>query len=235
MSTETAETTTTAPTMGSAQALSVGTGMNKAKPILVGALAIVLAIGGWWWYSNHTKQQNEAANLALSRVRTLYMQGDGNKALTGEGLAEIDGVKSPGLRAIVAEYGSTPAGQMAALMAGNILANQAKWAEAETYFQTASSSDADLVQVGALNGLAACLEGKGSIAEAAAKYEEAAKLGDKSGIEATSWLNAGLCYEKAGNKQKAVETLTIVVKKYATTDAVPAARQALARLGTAID
>lgn len=235
MSTETVETTTSAPSSGGAQALPIGTGMNKATPILVGALAIVLAIGGWWWYSSNAKQENEAANLALSRVRNLYMQGDGDKALTGEGLAVIDGIKSPGLRAIADEYGSTPAGQIAALMAGNILANKGKWAEAQSYFETAASSDAELVQVGAMNGLAACLEGKGSIAEAAAKYEDAAKLGDKSGIEASSWLNAGLCYEKAGNKQKAVETLTIVVKKYATSDVVPAAKQALARLGTAID
>jgi tetratricopeptide (TPR) repeat protein len=235
MSTETAETTTSTVSTGGVQSSSGSGVMSKATPILVAALAIVVAAGGWWWYSSNAEQENKEANLALSRVRALYVQGEGDKALTGEGLPVIDDVKSPGLRAIAEQYGSTPAGQLAALMAGNILANNGKAAEAKAYFETASESDAILVQVGAMNGLAACLEASGSMSEAAAKYEEAAKLGDKSGIEATSWLNAGVCYEKAGNKQKAIEALTIVVKKYATSDVVPSAKQALARLGTAID
>lgn len=79
------------------------------------------------------------------------------------------------------------------------------------------------------------MELAGSTAEAAAQYEKAATVGEKTGLEEACWLNAALCYEKASNKEKAGEIYRIIVKRYETSEVASAARGGLARLGMAID
>jgi tetratricopeptide (TPR) repeat protein len=201
---------------------------------IVGAVLIIL-VGGYVWYSAMQTSKNDEANVALGRVREFYNNGEYDKALTGEGLPKIDGVVAPGLREIADTYGSTPAGQTACLMVGSVLVNRGETVEARGYFERATSSNSVEVRSAALAGIAACAEHDGQFAEAASKYEEAAQVADRTGLEDRHWLHAGLTYERAGNKDKAISAFTVVVKKFGQSETAAQANLGLARLGTAID
>lgn len=204
--------------------------------IIVGAvIAIAVVAVGYWWYTSAKAQENEAANIALSRIRATYESGDFEKALTGKGLPPIDGGAVLGLQSIVEQYGSTDAGKVAALMAGTAYLNIGKAAEARGAFEIAQGSNAPVVMVGALNGLGACAELDKDLAAAASYYEKAADAGNRSGLEPRSLIYAAMAYEKAGNTQKAGELYTTVAKKYAQSDMSQPARAGLARLGMRID
>lgn len=225
---------------------SVGTGSKTRTPIsmslnanwrvLTGVLVVAaVAVGAYVWYSSMQTAKNDEANVALARVKALFVNGDLDKALSGEGLPMIDNQATPGLQAIADMYGDVPAGQIASLMTGSILVNRSQVDEARAYFENALGSKSTDVKSGALAGLAACFEHEGQFSEAAQRYEEAAQVADNSGLEDRHWLHAGVSYEKAGNSEKAVAAYTIVVKKFGQSEAAASANLGLARLGTTID
>lgn len=203
--------------------------------IVAAAFVVVVAIGGYMMYSNAQQEKNEEANTAISRIRTVFDQGEFEKALTAKGMAPIGNETVLGLEAIVEEYGGTDAGKLASLMAGNCYVNLGKYAEAQGQFENAQNSDAPLVQVGALTGLGACKEQENDWAGAAELYERAAGISGKSGLEDRCLLYAGLAYEKAGNKEKAAKSFTDIVKRNEGSEYASFAKTGLARLGMAID
>lgn len=203
--------------------------------IVAAALVVVVAIGGYIMYSNAQQEKNEEANTALSRIRTVFDQGEFEKALTAKGMAPIGNENVLGLEAIVEQYGGTDAGKLASLMAGNCYLNLGKYAEAQTQFEAAQSADAPVVQVGALTGLGACKEQENDWAGAAELYERAAGIAGKSGMEERCLFFAGLAYEKAGNKEKAAKSFIELVKRNEGSEFASFARTGLARLGMAID
>jgi tetratricopeptide (TPR) repeat protein len=205
------------------------------KLYAVVAVVVAAALGGIWWYTTNQAEQNEAAAAQLARIRPTFEEGAYQKALTGEGVPPVGADAVMGLQAISDQYSGTDAGKVAALMAGNCLANLGKYSEAEVHFDRARSSGSLIIEVGAMKGLAACKEAAGDVAGAAELYEQAAQRGVNTGMEGDCLVAAGLCYEKLGNKEKAGEHYTVVVKKYEVSEAVPAAKSGLARLGMAID
>jgi tetratricopeptide (TPR) repeat protein len=140
-----------------------------------------------------------------------------------------------GLLEISSQFSGTPAGEVAALLAGNSLVNLGRYDEAEAQLSQAQSSDAVVVEVGALKGLAVCKESKGDYLGAATLYEQAAQKAGKSGLAEDCLLAAGLCFEKTGDKSKAAQLFTEITKRYETSQAAPHAKSGLARLGMAID
>lgn len=204
---------------------------------LYAGIAVVVAavLGGIWWYTTNQAEQNQAAASHLARIRATFEEGSYQKALTGEGVPPVGSDAVLGLQAISDQYSGTDAGKVAALMAGNCLANLGKYSEAEVHFDRARSSESLIIEVGAMKGLAACKEAAGDLAGAAELYEQAAQRGTNTGLEGDCYVAAGLCFEKLGNKDKAGEYYTVVVKKYEVSEAVPAAKSGLARLGMAID
>lgn len=196
---------------------------------------IAVAIGGYWWYTTNKAEQNEEASTQLSRVRAAFDTGEFSKALTGDSLPMVGVNKVKGLLAISEEYAGTNAGALAALMSGNALVNLGRFDEAQLQFERAQSSDAQVVEVGALQGLASCKEAAKDLAGAAVLYEQAATKGGKSGLEDRCFYLAALCFERSGNKEKAVQLYTMVVKKYEMSEVAAYARGGLARLGMAID
>ncbi len=200
--------------------------------VLVG-LAIV--IGGYFYYDSQQQELNMEGLTHLSRVRNVFDMGAYDAALTGKGIPPVGAEAVKGLVAISDEYEGTPAGEQAALMAGNAYVNLGKPNDALGQFERAASSDSKLVQAGAKQGLAAVNELQKKVSEAAALYEEAATLADKTGIEDVMLYRAAVCYEEAKNTTKAVELYRLVVKKYEMSEVAASAKSGLARLGTAID
>lgn len=209
---------------------------SQAKPVIAGVVVVVLAIAGYWWYSSNQAEQNAEAATQLSRVRGAFEMGEFNKALAGgDSLPTYGADKVMGLLDISEQYNGTDAGALAALMAGNALANVGRIGEAAVQFERAQSSDAEVVKVGAMKGLALIQEDAGNFAEAAALYEKAAVQGAKTGLEDDCYYKAGLCFEKAKSNDKAAEMFRLVIKKFEMSESVGPAKLGLARLGMRID
>lgn len=197
--------------------------------------AVVVVVAGYFYMQHQNSELNIEGLTHLSRVRMAYDMGQYEMALTAQGMPPMDGQPIKGLVAISDEYSGTAAGEWAALMAGNAYVNLGKATEAAAQFEKASSSDAAIVQVGALQGLAATMELSKNYADAAGKYEEAAKKAEDSGIEEQCYLNAATCYEEAKNSEKAKELYRFIVKRFEMSEVAASAKSGLARLGTAID
>jgi predicted negative regulator of RcsB-dependent stress response len=209
---------------------------SQAKPVIAGVVVIVLIVVGYWWYSSNQAERNAEAATQLSRVRGAFEVGEFNKALVGgDSLPMYGADKVMGLLDISEQYEGTDAGAIAALMAGNALANLGRIGEAAAQFERAQSSDAEVVKVGAMKGLALVQEDAGNYAEAAGLYEKAAIQGAKTGLEDDCYYKAGLCFEKAKSNDKAAEMYRMVVKKFEMSESAGLARLGLARLGMGID
>lgn len=200
---------------------------------VVGALALIAA--GYFYYDSQQQELNMEGLTHLSRVRSTYDMGAYDQALTGKGIPPMGTEAVKGLVAISDEYDGTPAGEQAALMAGNAYVNLGKATEAQAQFERAAGSSSKLVQVGAKQGLAAVLELQKNFSEAAAMYEESANLADKTGLEDQILYRAAVCYEEVKNKEKAVEIYRLITKKFEMSEVAASAKSGLARLGTAID
>jgi tetratricopeptide (TPR) repeat protein len=204
--------------------------------VVAGVLGVVVVVVAGYFYMEYQNSELNIEGLThLSRVRLAYDMGQYDMALTGQGIPPMDGQPVKGLVAIGDEYSGTAAGEMAAMMAGNAYINLGKASEATSQFEKAASSDARIVQVGAVQGLAAALELGKNFSEAASKYEEAAKMAEDIGLEEQCYLSAAACYEEANNKDKASELYRLIVKKFEMSEVAASAKSGLARLGTAID
>lgn len=209
---------------------------SKQWKVVAGVVgAVVVIVAGYFYMDYQNNELNIEGLTHLSRVRMAYDMGQYELALTAQGLPPMDGQPVKGLVAISDEYSGTPAGEQAALMAGNAYVNLGKAAEASAQFEKAASSGSVVIQVGAMQGLAATMELNKNFAEAASKYEEAAKLADDSGLEEQCYLSAAACYEEAKNNEKAKELYRIIVKRFEMSEVAASAKSGLARLGTAID
>jgi tetratricopeptide (TPR) repeat protein len=205
----------------------------KIYPIIAAVVTVVIV--AMWWYISDREQQNAEASAHLSRIRAVYEAGELEASLTADTVSPIGGESIMGLIAISDQYSGTDAGKVAALMAGNALATLGRFEEAQVHFDRASSSDAQVVEVGGLQGLASCKEAAGDFTGAASLYEKAGQKALKTGLEGQCFYRAGLCYEESGDTKKAGELYIMVAKKYEVSDAAPSARMGLARLGMAID
>jgi tetratricopeptide (TPR) repeat protein len=199
------------------------------------ALVVTVAIAGYFWYSSESVKNNDEALHHMSRIRATYDAGNFESALTGKGVEQIDENPIMGLAQISEQYSGTDAGKVAALMAGNCYLNLGKTSEAAQQFEIAKESPSTIIEMGAMQGLAACKESNQDFTGAASLYEQAASRGTKTGLEEKCLLYAGFCYEKAGDKSKAGQLFTEIIKRYEQSDAVPLAKGGLARLGMAID
>ncbi len=199
------------------------------------ALVITISIAGFFWYNAESIRNNDEALHQMSRIRATYDAGNFESALTGKDVPQIDENPIMGLVQISEQYSGTDAGKVAALMAGNCYLNLGKNTEAVQQFEKAKASSSPIIEAGALQGMAACKESDKDYLGAASLYEQAAQRGAKTGLEEKSLLYAGFCYEKAGDKSKAGQLFTDIIKRYEQSDAVPLAKGGLARLGMAID
>lgn len=203
----------------------------------IAAVVVVVAVGavGYYWYSAGQREENAVASAALARVRPLVAQGQLEQALVGTGVVAPVGTPPLGLKAIATQYGSTEAGKVAALLAGNALSTLGRYTEAESFYASAQSSDADVTQIGGLAGQAACKEAAKDYAAAGELYERAAGLGAETGLDHMNLVCGGLAYEKAGNKEKAGALFRQAVDKYPNADLSDVAKAGLVRLGMPID
>ncbi len=208
---------------------------NNRNMVFAGVGALVIIVLGVVFYRNVQKGKEQEAALALSRISPYVEASDYMKALNGDPARKVRGNDVMGLLAIIDQYGSTNAGKTAALEAGIAEVALNKFDEAEKHFDQASGSESSVVRANAIAGMAACLEHKSNLAEAAKTYEKAAAAADKINNKDKYQYYAGLCYEKAGDKESAIKMFKTVILEFEFSEFSSEAKAGLTRLGTAID
>lgn len=206
------------------------------KLIAIAAVAVIAIIAIAYYFTYTSNKNKEEASLALSRIRIYFDKEEYAKALYGgDSIPEVRGEKVMGLIKIVEEYSSTPAGKIAALLAGDAFLTMDKIADAKKYFEIASDAKSDDVAKGGYAGLAVCFEKENNLSKAAEYYEKASELSIESSAKGRYMLFAGICYAKMGEKEKAIKHLTMVAKNKDFAEFENAAKIELARLGTIIE
>lgn len=209
---------------------------RNGKIIIIAALAVIVIVGGVMFAIRNSRENEEKAALALSRIENVYMAGDYRNALNpSDSIPTVRGEKALGLLAIVNEYGSTAAGERAALFAADAYFNLEKFNEAKTYYEKAINADADIVKVGGYAGTAACDEKNGKLKEAATNYMKAVDLIDDAMLKLRYMYFAGLCNEKAGNKDDAIKIYRNIIdlNKYGEFNNL--AKAGIVRLGEEVE
>ncbi len=199
---------------------------------IIGLVLLVAAGGIFYFFVYKRAQANQKAQIALARIRPLYDRGDFESAINGsDSVMTSGGGRAMGLKAIVAEWGSTEAGEAAALLLGNSYLVTTQAEKAKQPYETATDSDAPLVRSGAHAGLAAVAESEGHFEEAADEYARAASEDRLDLNTATYLVGAARNYERAGRKDEAIEHYRRVAYQFPGSQANTEARLALARLG----
>lgn len=203
-------------------------GISGKTAAIVGIIVVII-IGGVFLYRQNVSSKNEEAVTALSRIRPYYDRGEYELAINGDPSKSIGGEKIRGLRSVVEEWGSTPAGKIAALLLGNCYMAIGQPAKASESFEAAAGADDELVSAPAHAGLAAVAETSGKYEAAAQAYEKAA-ADDRLELNTPQYLiNAARNYERAGKSDAAKEDYRKVATQFPLSPANAQARLALAR------
>lgn len=187
---------------------------NK-KMINYALTGLVVVIIGILIFVNNRKASNEKAQLEFAKVYSLYDAASTEKS---QFTAAINGKPEQGiigLKAIVDNYGSTEAGEIARFYLANSYYQLAQYDEALKQYDAFGGSDV-LLRASAIAGMGACYEAKKEYAKAGPQFEKAAGL-QATNASAPEYLNsAARCYGLAGEKEKAVTLLKQLKKEYPT-------------------
>ena len=185
---------------------------------LAALVVLVLGIAGYLYYQN---AQAEAAAQALAPVQSTYAAGDYQAALgAGEGQA--------GLLEVIEEYGSTPAGNLAHLMAADAYFNLDQPDRALQLLED-FDAEANLYGAGARALEAAIYENREDFERAAGLYLDAAELYPTEQSAPGYLINAGRNFEAAGNYDQALEAYRRIEEEYPDADAVSEVPRYIAR------
>ena len=185
---------------------------------LAGLVVLVLAIAGYLYYQN---QQAQAAEQALAPVQSTYAAGNYQAALgAGEGQA--------GLLEIIDEYGSTPAGNLARLLAANAYFQMEQYDRALGVLEEYEAGE-NLYGAGARALEAAIYESQGDYEAAAQRYLDAAELYPTEQTAPQYLISAGRNFETAGSYDEALAAYRRVEEEYPDADAVEEVPRYIAR------
>jgi outer membrane protein assembly factor BamD (BamD/ComL family) len=178
--------------------------IKHGKTIGVVFTVILIAIVALYFYQAGLEEDNIQASRELSKVQTLYQQGQYKLAITGDPSRGI-----PGLQEIAASYSGTETGDQATLFLANCYLYTEDYDKAIATFGDASPSS-DLLEAAVEAGIATAYFNKGEFAAAAEQFEKAARTFENDIVSTDRFLAAAKAYLKAGNKEAATEMLQLV-------------------------
>lgn len=183
--------------------------VNNQKTILyvlvaiVAVIAIVLGVKQFYFEPREVKAQE-----ALFRPVLAFEQDSLDLALNGN--AEYDG-----LIAVVDNYGSTKAGNLAAAYAGLAYYEKADYENAKIYLSK-FSADEEILSPAITAAIGNALVNMDNAAEAVKYFEKAAKVADNDVFSPLYLMKAANVYEKLGNKAAALKIYETIKSDYPT-------------------
>jgi tetratricopeptide (TPR) repeat protein len=186
---------------------------NNKKYINYALTGLAVVVIGIVIFVNNRKASNEKAQLEFAKVFSIYDAGATDKR---QYTAAIQGKPEQGiigLKAIVDNYGSSEAGEVARLYLANAYLALGQVDDALKQYDDFGGSD-PMLKASAVAGAGACYEMKKEYAKAGAQFEKAASV-LSAGPNAPEYLNsAARCYGMAGEKEKAVALLKQIKKDF---------------------
>ncbi len=201
-----------------------------SRPIIIGALAVVLVVGGVWAYQSLVQKPKELkAADAISKAEDYYRMDSLQVALNGDGV-------NPGFLKVISTYGGTKAANLAHFYAGNIylnLGDNAKAAKHLDEFET----DSKPVQARAYKLLADAYAGQGKNKEALDNYKKAAHHFPEDEQSASEYLFMAAYFADRvmKNQKEAIDLFKELKEKYSRTQFGYEADKYLAQLGVYSD
>ena len=193
---------------------------DNGRNLAIGAAVIVAAVVGTVLYRNSATGSDKVASAQVAQAYDRLVKGQNDQA-------------SAALNDVIRKYGSTPSGNQARLLLGNLELGQGNAAAAQTQFSAflGHASASDYLWSGGQRGLAAALENQGKPAEAAAAYEKLlqAPLGDEE--RARALLDAARAWGDAGSRDKGIAACDRIIKEFGTSKSVANAKLLKAELG----
>ena len=183
--------------------------VNNQKTILyvlvaiVAVIAIVLGVKQFYFEPREVKAQE-----ALFRPVLAFEQDSLDLALNGN--AEYDG-----LIAVVDNYGSTKAGNLAAAYAGLAYYEKADYENAKIYLSK-FSADEELLSPAITAAIGNALVNMDNAAEAVKYFEKVAKVADNDVFSPLYLMKAANVYEKLGDKAAALKIYETIKSDYPT-------------------
>lgn len=169
---------------------------------LVGIIVVVAAIWGW---NKLGESNNEKAQDEIWASQLLFEQGQYEQALEG-------------FEAVVSEYGSTKAGNLAKAYAGLCNKELGNYAEAIKLLKDFSGND-NVLAPAILAAQGDCLVNQENPdnKKAAELFEKAAKAADNAQFSPLYLKKAGLAYEAAGDNASAAKVFQAIKDNWAET------------------
>ena len=175
-----------------------------AACVVVILVAILAAIGAKYYF----EAQNKKAAEALYPCEQLFMQGEFEKALNG------DGQEILGLVEVAKKYSCTKSGNLAKLYAGLAYYNTDKAEEAEKYLADFDGKDDELLSPAAIGALANVYAKQGKNDKAVETLKKAAKKADNSLLSPVFLVQAGEILESEGKSEEALKLYEEVKAHY---------------------
>lgn len=195
------------------------------RTILIAAVVIVVAAGGYFGYQNFIQKPNEVKALdALFKAEEYYRMDSLQKALNGDGL-------NLGFVKVIEKYGSTKAGNLARFYAGDCYLRTGEFSKAVTHLKNFSTR-ARQIQARAYKLLGDAYSELGKYDEAISSYKKAAHhfTDDRTNSAEYLFFAASLS-EKTGKTAQAIEFYKELKDKFPGTQQSNEADKYLARLG----
>lgn len=164
---------------------------KNQKNIMYALIAVVVLVAAVWGW-NYVKDSNNAkAENEIYSAQFLFEEGDYEQALAG-------------FEAVISDFGSTKAGNLAKAYAGLCQKNLGNNQEAIDLLKSYSGKD-NVVAPAILSALGDCYVNVDNNTEAAKTFEKAAKAADNAEYTPLFLKKAGLAYEAAGDKASALK------------------------------
>jgi len=190
--------------------------IDKYKKVIVYTVLAIIVLAAliiaYFQFVRNPRIQK--ANEALAKCETYFQADNYDKALNGDGQGCIGFLK------VADDFGSTKAGNLAKLYAGQCYAQTQKWEEAKKYLESFDLQDDAIISPAAVGLLGNVYANLGDNDKAVAKLKEAAKLADNGSLSPTYLIQAGEILESQGKAEEALALYKEVKEKYVNSMAV---------------
>ncbi|OUO50340.1 hypothetical protein B5F77_12945 [Parabacteroides sp. An277] len=176
--------------------------------ILVGIVAIIVIAGGIFAYRNlYLAPKQLEASAAMFKGEQYFAKDSFQLALNG------NGADYAGFEAIIDQYGSTKAGNLAKAYAGICYFNLGEYEKALDLLKSFSASD-QMISPAIVGRIGDCYVNMGNTQEGISYFEKAAQAADNNVLSPIYLKKAGVAYESLQQYDKAVNAYKTIKEKY---------------------
>lgn len=179
-----------------------------SKKIILGIIALIVVVGAIFAYRQlYSLPRQQKASAALFKGEQYFARDSFQLALNGNG-ADYDGFE-----AIIKEYGSTDAGNLAKAYAGLCYAKLGENEKALNYLKSFSASD-NMISPAVTIALGDCYVNMDNTKEGIKCFEKAAKDANNVVLAPIALKKAGIAYESLKQYKEAVKVYTTIKEQY---------------------